>query len=173
MEDKEEVLEFNFLFFLIVAIIDNSFLRHVSTRGVAGHSFFPDPERPAIQLGGGLELWHGYHQSIRHSQMWKPLLNIDVANTAFYKEQGVIDYMRENVRMREPQIRPGSISKPDMMKFEKSLKGIKVEPTHRGTGVVRRYKVMGLSRTPANKTFFEGENGQISVDDYFRREYLN
>ena len=29
---------------------------------------------------------------------------------------------------------------------------------------------MGLSRTPANKTFFEGENGQISVDDYFRRK---
>ena len=56
--------------------------------------------------------------------MWKPLLNIDVANTAFYKEQCVIDFMRENVRMREPQIRPGSISKPDMMKFEKSLKGM-------------------------------------------------
>ena len=50
--------------------------------------------------------------------MWKPLLNIDVANTAFYKEQCVIDFMRE------PQIRPGSISTPDMMKFEKSLKGM-------------------------------------------------
>ena len=49
--------------------------------------------------------------------------------------------------------------------------GIKVEPTHRGTGVVRRYKVMGLSRTPANKTYFEGENGQISVDEYFRQKY--
>lgn len=145
--------------------------QHVSTRGVAGHSFFPDPERPSIQLGGGLELWHGYHQSIRHSQMWKPLLNIDVANTAFYKEQSVIDFMRETVRMREPTIRPGSIGKQDMMKFEKALKGIKVEPTHRGTGVVRRYKVMGLSRTPANKTFFEGENGQISVDDYFSQKY--
>ena len=50
--------------------------------------------------------------------------------------------MRETVRMREPTIRPGSIGKQDMMKFEKALKGIKVEPTHRGTGVVRRYKVL-------------------------------
>ena len=144
----------------------------MSVRGVSGHSFFPDPERPSIQLGGGLELWHGYHQSIRHSQIWKPLLNIDVANTAFYKEQSVIEFMRETVRSRDPQIRPGSISKQDMMKFEKALKGIKVEPTHRGTGVVRRYKVMGISRTPADKTFFEGENGQISVDQYFKGEFF-
>jgi len=144
---------------------------HVSVRGVSGHSFFPEPERPVTALGGGLELWNGYHQSIRHSQMWKPLLNIDVANTAFYKEQSVIDYMREVIRMKDPSIRPGSVSRPDLMKFEKALKGIKVEPTHRGTGVVRRYKVMGLSRTPANKTFFEGENGQISVDQYFKEKY--
>ena len=54
----------------------------------------------------------------------------------------MIDFMRETVRMREPTIRSGSIGKQDMMKFEKALKGIKVEPTHRGTGVVRRYKVL-------------------------------
>ena len=83
----------------------------------------------------------------------------------------MIDYMREVIRMKDPSIRPGSVSRPDLMKFEKALKGIKVEPTHRGTGVVRRYKVMGLSRTPANKTFFEGENGQISVDQYFKGEF--
>ena len=64
------------------------YFSHVSVRGVSGHSFFPEPDRPCLSLGGGLELWHGYHQSIRHSQMWKPILNIDVANTAFYKEQG-------------------------------------------------------------------------------------
>ena len=84
----------------------------------------------------------------------------------------MIDFMREVIRMKDPSIRPGSVNRPDLMKFEKALKGIKVEPTHRGTGVVRRYKVMGLSRTPANKTFFEGENGQISVDQYFKGKLL-
>lgn len=142
---------------------------HVSVRGVSGHSFFPDPRGPCVQLGAGLELWQGYHQSIRHSQMWKPILNIDVANTAFYKEQSVIDFMREVLRMRDPP-RP-NMHKGDLMKFEKALKGIKVEPTHRGSGVVRRYKVMGLSRTQADKTFFEGENGRISVADYFQDKY--
>jgi len=74
--------------------------------------------------------------------------------------------MREILRLRE-QPRPG-MHKGDLMKFEKAFKGIKVEPTHRGGGVIRRYKVMGLSRTPADKTFFEGENGRISVAEYFQ-----
>lgn len=81
----------------------------------------------------------------------------------------MIDYMREILRLRE--LRPGCLTKPDLMKFEKSLKGLKIEPTHRG-GVVRRYKVMGISRTAANATFFEGENGRISVDEYFHGKFI-
>jgi len=152
----------------------NIVLRHepsnkfVSVRGVSGHSFFPDPRNDCVALGAGLELWPGYHQSIRHSQIWKPLLNFDVANTAFYKEQSVIDYMREVLRLRD--LRPNSLQKQDLMKFEKALKGLKIEPTHRN-GVVRRYKVMGISRTPANQTYFEGEKGRITVDDYFKDKY--
>ena len=142
--------------------------RFVSVRGVSGHSFFPDPRNECTALGAGLELWPGYHQSIRHSQIWKPLLNFDVANTAFYKEQSVIDYMREILRLRD--LRPGCLGKTDMMKFEKALKGLKIEPTHRN-GVVRRYKVMGISRTPANQTFFEGEKGRTSVDEYFNGKF--
>ena len=35
-------------------------------------------------LGGGREVWFGFHQSVRPSQ-WKMMLNIDVSATAFYK----------------------------------------------------------------------------------------
>lgn len=152
----------------------NIVLRHepsnkfVSVRGVSGHSFFPEPSFECVSLGGGLELWPGYHQSIRHSQIWKPLLNFDVANTAFYKEQPVIDFMFETLRLRE--LRPGGVNNRDLMRFEKALKGLKIEPTHR-SGVVRRYKVMGISRTAANATYFEGEKGRISVDEYFKDKY--
>jgi len=142
--------------------------KHISVRGVSGHSFFPDPRTDCVNLGGGLELWPGYHQSIRHSQMWKPLLNFDVANTAFHKEQPVIDFMCDILRLRD--IRP-NIDRRDMMKFEKALKGLKIEPTHRGNGVVRRYKVMGLSRQNAMQTTFEGENGKTSVAEYFQAKY--
>ena len=76
--------------------------------------------------------------------------------------------MREILRLRD--LRPGCLGKTDMMKFEKALKGLKIEPTHRN-GVVRRYKVMGISRTPANQTFFEGEKGRTSVDEYFNGKF--
>ena len=82
----------------------------------------------------------------------------------------VIDFMRECLRMRDSP-RPGQLGKGDLMKLEKNLKGIKVEPTHRGTGVVRRYKVMGLSRTAASATYFEGENGRISITEYFQGKF--
>ena len=44
-----------------------------------GRSFFPPPgtHYPPADLGGGCEVWFGYHQSVRPSQ-WKTLLvNID------------------------------------------------------------------------------------------------
>ena len=51
----------------------------------------------------------------------------------------VIEFMREILRL--PRIIERAPPRSDLIKFEKNLKGIKVEPTHRGTGVVRRYKV--------------------------------
>ena len=52
-------------------------------------------------------------------------------------------------------IRPGQLGKGDLMKLEKNLKGIKVKPTQRGTGA-------------ASATYFEGENGRISIIEYFQ-----
>jgi hypothetical protein len=111
--------------------------KHVSVRGVSGAAFFPDPKFEPLALGGGLELWPGYHQSIRHSQVWKPLLNFDVANTAFYTEQNMIDFIKDT--LRQSQLRP-NLAKHELVKIEKAVKGLKIEPIHR-QGVVRRYKV--------------------------------
>lgn len=41
-----------------------------------GRSFFSPPERMMQSLGGGREVWFGFHQSVRPSQ-WKMMLNID------------------------------------------------------------------------------------------------
>ena len=42
-----------------------------------GRSFFAPPENRDIHpLGGGREVWFGFHQSIRPSQ-WKMMMNID------------------------------------------------------------------------------------------------
>ena len=64
--------------------------------------------------------------------------------------------MREILRMqRGPNERgQGALTRIDLIKFEKNLKGIKVEPTHRGTGVVRRYKVLIISNRNYYKLHF-------------------
>ena len=41
-----------------------------------GRSFFSRPEGYNHPLGGGREVWFGFHQSVRPSH-WKMMLNID------------------------------------------------------------------------------------------------
>merc|ERR1719225_1917761 len=71
-------------------------MRHLPsmTYTPVGRSFFSSPDGYYHPLGGGREVWFGFHQSVRPSQ-WKMMLNIDVSATAFYKAQPVIDFMCE------------------------------------------------------------------------------
>ena len=41
-----------------------------------GRSFFSPPDGQSHPLGGGREVWFGFHQSVRPTQ-WKMMLNID------------------------------------------------------------------------------------------------
>ena len=59
-----------------------------------GRSFFQPPDNYEHPLGGGREVWFGFHQSVRPSH-WKMMLNIDVSATAFYKAQPVVEFMME------------------------------------------------------------------------------
>ncbi|OBS80899.1 hypothetical protein A6R68_20907, partial [Neotoma lepida] len=59
-----------------------------------GRSFFSPPEGYYHPLGGGREVWFGFHQSVRPA-MWNMMLNIDVSATAFYRAQPVIEFMCE------------------------------------------------------------------------------
>merc|ERR1719430_2791446 len=64
-----------------------------------GRSFFSPPSNYYHPLGGGREVWFGFHQSVRPSH-WKMTLNIDVSATAFYKAQSVIDFTAELLDIR-------------------------------------------------------------------------
>merc|ERR1719422_2461541 len=63
-------------------------MRHLPsmTYTPVGRSFFSSPDGYYHPLGGGREVWFGFHQSVRPSQ-WKMMLNVDVSATAFYKAQ--------------------------------------------------------------------------------------
>lgn len=56
-------------------------MRHLPsmTYTPVGRSFFSSPDGYYHPLGGGREVWFGFHQSVRPSQ-WKMMLNIDGEN---------------------------------------------------------------------------------------------
>ena len=126
-------------------------MRHLPSMRYApvGRSFFSAPVGQTPPLGGGREVWFGFHQSMRPSQ-WKMMLNIDVSATAFYKAQSVIDFMCEVLDVRRDDLRQmRGLTDSQRVKFTKEIKGLKVEITHCGT-MRRKYRVCNVTRRPAS-----------------------
>uniref|UniRef100_A0A670IYX9 Argonaute RISC catalytic component 3 n=1 Tax=Podarcis muralis TaxID=64176 RepID=A0A670IYX9_PODMU len=137
-------------------------LRHLPSMKYTpvGRSFFSAPEGYDHPLGGGREVWFGFHQSVRPA-MWKMMLNIDVSATAFYKAQPVIQFMCEVLDIHNIDEQPRPLTDSHRVKFTKEIKGLKVEVTHCGT-MRRKYRVCNVTRRPASHQTFplQLENGQ-------------
>ncbi|KXJ71356.1 hypothetical protein RP20_CCG020776 [Aedes albopictus] len=151
-------------------------MRHLPsmTYTPVGRSFFSSPDGYYHPLGGGREVWFGFHQSVRPSQ-WKMMLNIDVSATAFYKAQPVIEFMCEVLDIRDINEQRKPLTDSQRVKFTKEIKGLKIEITHCGT-MRRKYRVCNVTRRPAQMQSFplQLENGQTvecTVAKYFLDKY--
>ncbi|CAK9293816.1 unnamed protein product [Gordionus sp. m RMFG-2023] len=151
-------------------------MRHLPsmTYTPVGRSFFSSPADYYHPLGGGREVWFGFHQSVRPSQ-WKMMLNIDVSATAFYKSQSVIDFMCEVLDVRDINEQKRPLTDVQRVKFTKEIKGLKIEITHCGA-MKRKYRVCNVTRRPAQLQSFplQLENGQTvecTVAKYFQDKY--
>jgi len=139
-----------------------------------GRSFFSAPDGYFHPLGGGREVWFGFHQSVRPSQ-WKMTLNIDVSATAFYKAQPVTEFMCEVLDIRDINEQRKPLTDSQRVKFTKEIKGLKIEITHCGN-MKRKYRVCNVTRRPAQLQSFplQLENGQTvecTVAKYFLDKY--
>lgn len=104
--------------------------------------YSPDLRKPQ-QLGGGLESWCGFYQSIRPTQMGLSL-NIDMSSMAFIEPLPVIDFVAQ-ILGKDVLSKP--LSDADRVKIKKALRGVKVEVTHRGS-FRRKYRITGLTSQP-------------------------
>lgn len=144
-------------------------------------------------IGGGREVWFGFHQSVRPSQ-WKMMLNIDgkfskiekqtwylrdfvfaVSATAFYKAQPVIEFMCEVLDIRDINDQRKPLTDSQRVKFTKEIKGLKIEITHCGT-MRRKYRVCNVTRRPAQMQSFplqldNGQTVECTVAKYFLDKY--
>ncbi|XP_074656844.1 protein argonaute-2-like isoform X2 [Tubulanus polymorphus] len=151
-------------------------LRHLPSMKYTpvGRSFFSPPDGYDHPLGGGREVWFGFHQSVRPSH-WKMMLNIDVSATAFYKAQPVIEFMCEVLDIRDVSEQRKPLTDSQRVKFTKEIKGLKVEITHCGT-MKRKYRVCNVTRRPAQTQSFplqleSGQTIECTVAKYFHERY--
>jgi eukaryotic translation initiation factor 2C len=151
-------------------------MRHLPSMSYTpvGRSFFSSPEGYYHPLGGGREVWFGFHQSVRPSQ-WKMMLNIDVSATAFYKAQPVIEFMCEVLDIRDINEQRKPLTDSQRVKFTKEIKGLKIEITHCGT-MRRKYRVCNVTRRPAQMQSFplqldNGQTVECTVAKYFLDKY--
>ncbi|XP_014666290.1 PREDICTED: protein argonaute-2-like isoform X3 [Priapulus caudatus] len=147
-------------------------MRHLPsmTYTPVGRSFFSQPEGYYHPLGGGREVWFGFHQSVRPSQ-WKMMLNIDVSATAFYKAQPVIEFMCEVLDIKDISEQKRPLTDSQRVKFTKEIKGLKIEITHCGQ-MKRKYRVCNVTRRPAQTQTFplqleSGQTVECTVAKYF------
>ncbi|CBY20341.1 unnamed protein product [Oikopleura dioica] len=152
-------------------------MRHLPSMRYApvGRSFFSAPVGQTPPLGGGREVWFGFHQSMRPSQ-WKMMLNIDVSATAFYRAQSVIDFMCEVLDTPRDELRQSrGLTDSQRVKFTKEIKGLKVEITHCGQ-MRRKYRVCNVTRRPASHQTFplmldSGQTIECTVARYFQERH--
>ncbi|XP_078148836.1 protein argonaute MEL1-like isoform X1 [Carex rostrata] len=135
-----------------------------------GRSFFSPlfssiGENP--DLGGGVEYWRGFYQSLRPTQMGLSL-NIDIAATSFYKGEYLLNFVAEYLNIRDFS-RPFRVN--DINKLKKVLKGVRVETTH-NPDLQIKYKINGISSVPIDNITFPDENGaSLSIVQYFQNKY--
>ncbi|KAG2041475.1 ribonuclease H-like domain-containing protein [Suillus americanus] len=112
-------------------------------------------------LGGGLELWRGYFQSVRPT-IGKVLVNIDVSTAVMFKQgnfqNAALAVLKQN-DVRALELRADS---PQFRQLKSFFKGVSVTLVHR-PGLK---KIRGLVASAGN---FQFEN--TTVKDYFKKAW--
>jgi len=136
---------------------------------VSNKIFPPGGPHTRFDLGGGVESWQGYYQSLRMTQSGLTL-NIEAATTGFYMGGNVVDFMVKFLKLRGYNDLK-NVSSVQMRKVSKVLKGLKITVDH--LKYPRTYKTFGLvkSGVPANKHMFPKDGKEVSVAAYFAEAY--
>ncbi|XP_057968786.1 protein argonaute PNH1-like isoform X2 [Malania oleifera] len=150
-------------------VIDIVLRELAAQRYISVGRFFYSPNfRRPQPLGGGLQSWRGFYQSIRPTQMGLSL-NIDMSTTAFIEPLPVMEFVAQ-ILGKDICSRP--LSDADRVKVKRALRGVKVEVTHRGN-VRRKYRISGLTSQPTRELIFpvDEKMNMKSVVEYFQEMY--
>ncbi|KAJ3053657.1 eukaryotic translation initiation factor 2C, 2 [Rhizophlyctis rosea] len=144
-------------------------LRHLPSFKYAtvGRSFYTQAGAQSLQ--GGAEVWPGYHQSIRPAGGTMKI-NIDVSSTAFYEAGPLLNMVMKVLGIRQQDLGRG-LDQRGTSKLEKTLKGLRVQTTHRGAAGAKRYRIAKMGDNANNTTFTNEQGVTESIAAYFHRVY--
>lgn len=128
--------------------------------------FITDGKAP---LGGGLEVYRGFFQSLRPA-IGRLLVNVDVSSAVFYSAGPLHFVCMDFLGLPQAELnRPAQAFSPaNKKKLESFLRTVKVVTRH--TGHAKTHAVQGLGQ-PASVTFNHEQWGKITVANYFKRQY--
>ncbi|KAF8888340.1 argonaute-like protein [Infundibulicybe gibba] len=130
-------------------------------------SFFtPEGKKP---IGGGIELWRGYFQSVRPT-IGRLVVNVDIATGMMFKPGPLIDLCLEVLGRpgMTNLLRGGGLPDRERVRLQRFLTGVRITTTNT-PGAARVLKK--LTPAGANTLTFEMRDvGHITVADYFRNQ---
>ena len=126
----------------------------------------------AIDIGGGASLWVGTFTSVRLG--WKPMLNVDVANTVGFDESPVVKFI-EKILESNRGYHQSHISLNDKRHFDNvnnKIKDLEICYNVPGpNGYKRNYRVNKMMPA-ANKLKVKLDSGaECTIEKYFKDQY--
>ncbi|KAF4620072.1 hypothetical protein D9613_004836 [Agrocybe pediades] len=129
-------------------------------------SFFTD--RGSKQIGGALELWRGYFQSLRPSQ-GRMYINLDIATAVMFRRGPLPAVMLDFFGLNPSQERMLStkeLPEQQRIRVQKFIAGVRVRTTY---GDKREYVIKKISSQSAEQLMFATREGKsMSVATYFK-----
>ncbi|GFY40825.1 protein argonaute-2 [Trichonephila inaurata madagascariensis] len=137
-----------------------------------GRCFYYPPNEN-YTLGGGKEIWFGYHQSVLLGQK-QAMVNLDISSTAFYENISVIDYVAQFLNKSVQGLHYiSSLTESDIDNLSIDLSNVRVQVTH--LHYPREYVIKEVSPKSANDiTFTTTKNSktrETNIKNYFYQEY--
>jgi eukaryotic translation initiation factor 2C len=121
-------------------------------------------------VGGGLEFWRGYFQSLRPS-IGRLIVNVDISSGMMYKAGPLIELCLDFLGRGPNQDLLATLPDRERLRLQKFIKGVKVQIKTKSSGPQKFRVVRGLSKEGADRFNFVGSDGaQTNVARYFREQ---
>jgi eukaryotic translation initiation factor 2C len=114
----------------------------------------------------GLELIPGYTQAIRAAEK-NLILILDVTSGLFYSSVTLVELLQ--IAFKHKQVT--RLTSQDLFQAERVLRNLNVHPNYQANVGRKSYKINGLTKLGADSTYFSYLGQNMSVAEYFAKEY--